>query len=146
MSILFNKTTNVIIQGITGNEGRYHTKLMLDYGTKIVAGITPNKAGQEVFGIPVFDTIKDAIATLRIQPETIATGVFVPANACFYAVKEAIEIGIKKIILITEGIPISDVLRIVSLAKKTMRYLSDPTRQELLQQKNVKLVCYQHIT
>lgn len=119
MGILVDKNTKVIVQGITGKEGRYHMALMLDYGTNIVARITPDKGGEKVCGVLVFNNFKEAFWSLELKTDDVATCVFVPAINCVTAVKEAIVSGIKLIILITEGIPLLDTLRIVSLAKRS---------------------------
>ncbi len=136
MSILINKNTKVIIQGITGKEGQYHAKLMLEYGTKIVAGVTPGKGGQSVLGVPVFNTVNEAIqntaGSTAIGGTNIAAGLFVPAKGCYEALKEAIDNGIKVVVLITEGIPLNDVLKLVSLAKRSGVTLIGPNTPGLL--------------
>ena len=115
MGILVNKNTRVLVQGITGREGSFHTKLMLEYGTKIVAGVTPGKGGTIVHGVPVYDTVKEAIReTGRID----ASIVFVPARFAPDAVYEAIDNGIKLIVVITEGIPVHEELKFVKYARE----------------------------
>ncbi|MEE9259717.1 MAG: succinate--CoA ligase subunit alpha [Candidatus Scalindua sediminis] len=108
MSILINKDTKVICQGITGNSGRFHTKHMLEYGTKILAGVTPGKGGSQVYGIPVFDSVKEAVEKTECDTSII----YVPAPFAADAIIEAVEAGIKLIICITEGIPTIDMLRV----------------------------------
>lgn len=108
MSILINKDTKVICQGITGNSGRFHTKHMLEYGTKILAGVTPGKGGSQVYGIPVFDSVKEAVEKTECDTSII----YVPAPFAADAIVEAVEAGIKLIICITEGIPTIDMLRV----------------------------------
>ena len=138
MSILVNKNTNVIIQGITGKEGQYHAKLMLDFGTKIVGGVTPGKGGQQVLGVPVFNSISELLSKIKITGK-IATGIFVPVNAALSAVKEAADNGIKTAVLIAEGIPLSDVLRINSIARKNNMTLIGPNTPGLLSSDGCKI-------
>ena len=138
MSILVNKNTNVIIQGITGKEGQYHAKLMLEFGTKIIGGVTPGKGGQEILGVPVFNSISELL--LKVKPSgEIATGIFVPVSACYSAVKEAAENNIKLAVLIAEGIPLSDVLRINSTARKYGMTLIGPNTPGLLSADGCKI-------
>ncbi|MFP3492079.1 MAG: succinate--CoA ligase subunit alpha [Vulcanisaeta sp.] len=115
MAILINENTKVIVQGITGREGSRHTQYMLQYGTKILAGVTPGKGGQNVQGVPVFDTVEEA---LRKFPDINTSIVFVPAQFAADSVYEAIDAGIKLIVIITEHIPIHDTLRFVNYAKR----------------------------
>jgi succinyl-CoA synthetase alpha subunit len=106
MSILINRDTRVLIQGITGNEGGFHTNLMMGYGTKIVAGVTPGKHGEKVHGVPVYDTVKQALENQEVD----ASGVFVPGGLAKNAVLEAIDGGIKTIVVVTEGVPLHDAM------------------------------------
>ncbi len=115
MGILVDKNTRVLVQGITGKEGSFHTKLMLEYGTRIVAGVTPGKGGTNVHGVPVYDTIKEAI---KESGEIDASIVFVPARFAPDAVYEAIDNGIKLIVVITEGIPVHEELKFVKYARE----------------------------
>ncbi len=112
--VLVDRNTEVLVQGITGREGSFHTKLMLEYGTRIVAGVTPGKGGLEVRGVPVYDTVYEA---LRDHPGIAASIVFVPARFAYDAVLEAIDNGLKIIVVITEGIPLHDELRMIRYAK-----------------------------
>jgi succinyl-CoA synthetase alpha subunit len=112
LSVIINDDTRVLVQGITGNEGRFHTASMLSYGTKIVAGVRAGKAGQEVEGVPVFDTVSDAVEQRGANTSII----FVPARSAKGAVLEAIEGGIKTIVVITEGIPQIDEIEFVARA------------------------------
>ncbi len=114
MTILVNENTKVVVQGITGNEGSFHTKLMLEYGTKIVAGVVPGKAGQEVHGVPVYDTIRDA----KREHDITASIIFVPAKFALDAAIEAIENDLNPVVVITEGIPTWDTAKFVALAKR----------------------------
>ena len=108
-----NRNTRVIVQGITGREGSFHTRLMLDYGTRIVAGVTPGKGGTYVHGVPVYDTVEDALR----EHEAEASVVFVPAQRAPDAVYEAVDAGIKLVVVITEHIPIVDSARMIKYAK-----------------------------
>ncbi len=120
MSILINKDTKVVCQGITGNSGRFHTKHMLEYGTKILAGVTPGKGGSQVYGIPVFDSVKEAVEKTECDTSII----YVPAPFAADAIIEAAEAGIKLVICITEGIPTIDMLRVKAyLDIKTARLI-----------------------
>ncbi len=114
MVVLVDENTRVIVQGITGREGSFHTKLMLDYGTKIVAGVTPGKGGQEVHGIPVYDTMEEAVAE---HPDANTSIIFVPARFAPDAVYEAIDSGMKIVVVITEHIPVHDTMMFVNYAK-----------------------------
>ncbi len=113
MAILIDRDTRVIVQGITGKEGSFHTKLMLDYGTKVVAGVTPGKGGREVHGVPVYDTVEEAVKNHGAD----ASIVFVPARFAPDAVYEAIDAGLKLVVVITEHIPVHDTMRFVNYAK-----------------------------
>ena len=111
--ILVDKNTRVLVQGITGREGSFHTKQMLDYGTKIVAGVTPGKGGQEVHGVPVYNSVKEALKEHQID----ASIIFVPAFAAADAALEAAHAGIPLVVLITEGIPTLDMVKAVKEIK-----------------------------
>ncbi len=113
MSILVDKDTRVCVQGITGRDGSFHTKGMLDYGTPVVAGVTPGKGGQEVHGVPVFNTVQEAVEATGAN--TSAT--YVPARFAPDAIYEAIDAGIKLIVAITEGVPTQEVLKIYNYLK-----------------------------
>jgi succinyl-CoA synthetase alpha subunit len=108
VSILVNKSTRVVVQGITGKEGSFHATQCKAYGTQVVAGVTPGKAGQEVEGIPVFNTVKDAVAKTQCDTSLI----FVPPPFAADAILEAADAGIKLVICITEGIPVNDMVRV----------------------------------
>jgi len=107
MSILINESTQVIVQGITGRDGRFHTEKMQEYGTNIVGGTSPGKGGTEVLGVPVFDTMYDAVN----QTEADTSIIFVPARFASDAIMEAADAGIKLIVCISEGIPTLDVIK-----------------------------------
>ncbi len=114
MTILVNSNTKVLVQGITGREGAFHTKAMKEYGTKIVAGVTPGKGGSTVEGVPVYDSVGEAV---RKHPEINASIIFVPARFAADAVYEAIDAGIELIVVITEGIPVHETMKFVKYAK-----------------------------
>ncbi|MCE4623193.1 MAG: succinate--CoA ligase subunit alpha [Caldisphaeraceae archaeon] len=114
MTILVDEKTRVIVQGITGNEGSFHTKRMLEYGTKIVAGVTPGKGGTKIFDIPVYDTVDEA---KREHPEADTSIIFVPARFATDAVYEAIDSGLKLVVVITEHIPIHDSIKFITYAR-----------------------------
>lgn len=113
MSILVNRETRVLVQGITGREGRFHTAQMAAYGTRVVAGVTPGRGGLEVEGIPVFNTVAEA----RRATGANASVVFVPPAFAADAVMEAAEAGIELIVCITEGIPVRDMVRAVAYVR-----------------------------
>ncbi|MCG2881488.1 MAG: succinate--CoA ligase subunit alpha [Acidilobus sp.] len=115
MGILVDENTRVIVQGITGKEGSFHTKLMLQYGTKIVAGVTPGKGGSTVEGVPVYDTMAEAV---KEHPEANTSIIFVPAKFASDAVYEAVDSGMKVIVVITEHIPVHDAMKFVNYAKR----------------------------
>ena len=106
MSVLINKDTKVICQGITGSQGSFHTQQAIEYGTKMVGGVTPGKGGTEHLGLPVFNTVKDAVAATGAT----ASVIYVPAPFCKDSILEAAFGGIKLIVCITEGIPTLDML------------------------------------
>ena len=106
MSILIGQKTRALVQGITGQEGRFHTRQMLEYGTRIVAGVTPGKGGQEVEGVPVFDTVSDAVDATGAN----ASILFVPPAFSADAILEAADAGLRLIVCLTEGIPVNDML------------------------------------
>ncbi|MBN1329589.1 MAG: succinate--CoA ligase subunit alpha [Candidatus Heimdallarchaeota archaeon] len=114
MKILVDKETKVLVQGITGTQGTFHTQAMLEFGTEVVAGVTPNRAGQKVNDIPVFNTIKDA----QEKHDIDASVIFVPAKYASGALNEAIDANIPLIVCITEHIPVWDAARAVNRAKE----------------------------
>ena len=114
MGIIIDENTRAIVQGITGTQGSFHTKLMLEYGTKIVAGVTPGKGGTSIHGVPVYDTVEEAKEKHQIN----ASIIFVPAPFAADAALEALENGIKTIVIITEHIPIKDCIEVINYAKQ----------------------------
>ena len=120
MSILVDKTTRLVVQGITGREGQFHTRRMIEYETNVVAGVTPGKGGGWVNGVPVFDTIKEAVAATGANTSIV----FVPARFAPDAMYEAADGDISLIVCITEGIPILDMLKVRAyLGQKGVRLL-----------------------
>jgi succinyl-CoA synthetase alpha subunit len=114
MSIVVNENSRVIVQGITGNEGRFHAASMAKYGTKVVAGVTPGKGGQEVDGVPVYNSVQEAVA----KHDANTSIMFVPARFAAAAVRESIEAGIATLVVITEGIAQRDAIEFVAMAEK----------------------------
>ncbi len=113
MSIIIDENTKVLVQGMTGREGTFHTRRMVEYGTKVVAGVTPGKGGQEVDGIPVFNTCAEAVERTGAN----ASMIIVPAFAAADAALEAIEAGCNVVVVITEGIPAQDMIEVWHRAK-----------------------------
>jgi len=113
VSILIHRETKVLVQGITGREGSFHARQCLDYGTKIVAGVTPGKEGKSVEGVPVYDTVERAMARHAID----ASMIMVPAPYAADSILEAVEAGVRLIVCITEGIPLLDMSDVVRFLK-----------------------------
>jgi succinyl-CoA synthetase alpha subunit len=113
LGIIIGKNTRAIVQGITGTQGSFHTELMLEYGTKIVAGVTPGKGGTQIQGIPVYDTVEEVIE----KHSANASIIFVPAPFAVDSALEALENGIETIVIITEHIPIKDAVNVMAYAK-----------------------------
>ena len=113
MSVLVNKNTKVITQGFTGQQGTFHSEQALDYGTKVVGGVTPGKGGTQHIGLPVFNTVQDAVDETGAD----ATMIFVPPPFAADAILEAADAGIRVIVAITEGIPVLDMLRVKNRLK-----------------------------
>ena len=107
MSILIDESTRVVVQGLTGREGQFHGQQMMDYGTRIVAGVTPGKGGQTVLGVPIFDTVKEAVEKTGANTSCI----FVPSMGAADGACEAADAGVKLVVLITEHIPVLDMVR-----------------------------------
>lgn len=108
MSILVGKHTRLIVQGITGREGEFHTKQMIEYGTQVVGGVTPGKGGEWAAGVPVFDSVKEAVDATDAN----ATVIYVPARGAPDAMLEAADAGLKLIVCITEGVPVLEMIRV----------------------------------
>jgi len=111
MSVLVNKDTKVICQGFTGNQGTFHSRQALDYGTRMVGGVTPGKGGQTHLGLPVFDTVRDAVEETGAE----ASVIYVPPAFAADAILEAADAGIRVIVAITEGIPVQDMIMVKSV-------------------------------
>lgn len=123
MSVLVNKDTKVICQGFTGSQGTFHSEQALEYGTQLVGGVTPGKGGSEHLGLPVFNTVADAVAETGAD----ATVIFVPPPFAADAILEASDAGIEVIVAITEGIPVQDMIRVKAvLADKPDTWLIGP--------------------
>ncbi len=114
MSILVDKKTKVVVQGITGNEGLFHTRQMVEYGTKVVAGMTPGKGGQKIDGIPVFNTVMEAVKKTGAN----ASAIFVPPAFAADAILEAADAGVSIIVCLTEGIPTLDMMTVKKVLKE----------------------------
>ncbi|EKP95851.1 succinate--CoA ligase subunit alpha [Thermaerobacter subterraneus] len=113
MAILIDERTRVVVQGITGHQGSFHTGQMIEYGTRVVAGVSPGKEGQEVKGVPVYDTVEAAVE----KHGATASVIFVPAPFTKDAVLEALEAGIKLVVVITEHVPLHDAMEIMARAR-----------------------------
>ena len=122
MSILIDKTTRVICQGITGKAGTFHTEGCLQYGTNVVGGVTPGKAGESVAGVPVFDTVSEAVE----ETGASASMIFVPAAFTADAILEAIDAGIQTVVAITEGVPVLDMVRVYDVVRQSESVLVGP--------------------
>jgi succinyl-CoA synthetase alpha subunit len=135
MGIIVNGKTRAIVQGITGAQGSFHTKLILEYGTKIVAGVTPGKGGAWVHGVPVYDTVEEAMA--KHSPN--ASIVFVPAPSAADAVLEAVDGGIRTVVVITEHIPISDSVELMVHAADAGATVIGPNTPGIITPRECKL-------
>jgi succinyl-CoA synthetase alpha subunit len=122
MSILINKDTRVLCQGITGRVGEFHTKGCLEYGTQVVAGCTPGKGGETVEGVPVFDTVEQAVNETGAN----ATMIFVPPAFTADAILEAVDAGIGVVVAITEGVPVLDMVNVYDVVKDSESVLIGP--------------------
>jgi succinyl-CoA synthetase alpha subunit len=122
MSILVDEKTRVVVQGITGREGTFHTKQMLNYGTAVVAGVTPGKGGKQIDGVPVFNTVYEAVE----KESANVSCIFVPPPSAGDAIMEAASAGLSVIVCITEGIPILDMVNVASFLKEKNSVLIGP--------------------
>ena len=122
MSILIDQNSKVIVQGITGRDGSFHTQRMIEYGTNIVAGVTPGKGGQKIFDVPVFDSVAEA----KEKTHGNVAVIYVPARFAKDAILEDVEAGIPLIICITEGIPVLDMIEVLAKIKNTSIRLIGP--------------------
>lgn len=114
MSVLINKQTRVLVQGFTGQQGSFHTEQAIDYGTRVVGGVTPGKGGSEHLGLPVFDSVAEAVGATAAD----ASVIFVPPPFAADSILEAIDGGIRIIVAITEGIPVQDMLRVKNVLQQ----------------------------
>ena len=137
MSILVNKDTKVICQGFTGHHGTFHSEQSLRYGTRLVGGVTPKKGGQKHLGLPVFNTVDDAIKETNAN----ATMIYVPAKFAALAIIEAIESNIELIVCIPEGIPVLDMVKVKNELKKSKSRLIGPNCPGI-----ITPVSYTHLT
>lgn len=135
MGVIIDQNTQAIVQGITGTQGSFHTRLMLEYGTKIVAGVTPGKGGIQIHNVPVYDTVE---AALERHPAN-ASIIFVPAAFGKEAVLEALENGIKTLVIITEHIPIKDAVEIMAYAKQADATIIGPNTPGIITPQQCKL-------
>jgi succinyl-CoA synthetase alpha subunit len=122
MSILVDEKTTVVVQGITGNEGMFHTRQMVEYGTKVVAGVTPGKGGQKTDGVPVFNTVSEAVK----KTGATASAIFVPPAFAADAILEAADAGIPLIVCLTEGIPTLEMVTVRRYLKEKGAHLIGP--------------------
>jgi succinyl-CoA synthetase alpha subunit len=122
VSILIDNNTRVVVQGITGGEGSFHTRQMVEYGSKVVAGVTPGKGGQNVDGIPVFNRVEDAV----VKEGANASCIFVPAPFAADAIVEAVDAGVDLVVCITEGIPVLEMVKVRSYLKGKKTRLIGP--------------------
>jgi succinyl-CoA synthetase alpha subunit len=122
LGIIIDENTHAIVQGITGTQGSFHTKLMLEYGTKIVAGTSPGKGGNQIHGVPIYDTVEEA----QEKHSANASIIFVPAPFAADAALEALENGISTLVIITEHIPIKDAVDLMRCAKQANATIIGP--------------------
>ena len=130
-----SENSKVVVQGITGTQGMFHTKLMVEYGTNIVAGVTPGKGGQEVYGIPVFNEMKE----VRKETGADTSIIFVPARFTLAAAMESLNAGITMTVIITENVPVFDMIKLVEKAKEKGLNLIGPNCPGMLIPDKIKL-------
>ncbi len=135
MPILVGKETRALVQGITGSQGTYHAQLMVQYGTKIVAGVTPGKGGTSVQGVPVFDTVEEAKRRLEVD----ASIIFVPAPFAKDAALEAIASDLNPVVIITEGIPVKDEIQLMEIARRKNTTVIGPNTPGIITPAECKL-------
>ena len=140
MGILIDQNTVAMVQGITGKQGSFHTKLMLEYGTQIAVGVTPGKGGNEVHGVPVCETVREALG--EYSPN--ASIIFVPAEFAANAAKDAIEGGIKTIIIVTEGVPIKDSIQLLAQGRQAGARIIGPNTPGIITPGRCKLGIMPH--
>ena len=135
MAIIINKNTKVICQGFTGAQGTYHSQQSLEYGTKLVGGVTPGKGGTKHLNLPVYDTVKEAVDKTNAE----ATVIYVPAKFATQAINEALDAKLKIIVCITEGIPVLDMVEIKKKIKKQNTYFIGPNCPGLVTAEECKI-------
>ncbi len=135
MSILVDEKTRVIVQGITGRDGSFHTKQMIEYGTKIVAGVTPGKGGQKAEGVPVFNSVKEAVA----ETDANASVIYVPPAFAADALLEAVDSGVELVVCITEGLPVNNMLKVFNYLKTKKTRLIGPNCPGIISPGKTKL-------
>ena len=135
MSIIVNKDSKVLVQGFTGNEGTFHSEQMIEYGTNIVAGVTPGKGGMTHLDIPVFNSVSEAVNQLEINTSII----FVPPMFAADAIMEAVQSNIKTIVVITEGIPTSDMIKVKAYIKDKSVVLIGPNCPGIITPEEAKI-------
>ena len=135
MSIFVNNDSRVVVQGITGKEGQFHARQCIDYGTRVVAGVTPGKAGQKMDDVPVFNTVRTAVAETGANCSLI----FVPPPFAADAIMEAIDAGIDVIVAITEGIPTLDMMRVINYLEGKPSRLIGPNCPGIITPGEVKI-------
>jgi succinyl-CoA synthetase alpha subunit len=135
VGIVVDSGTRAIVQGITGTQGTFHTKLMLEYGTRIVAGVSPGKGGTSVYGVPVYDTVQEA----QKNHAANASIVFVPEPFAVDAALEAVEGGIKTVVVITEHVPVRDAVELMSFAERMKARIVGPNTPGVIKPGTCKL-------
>ena len=130
-----NENSKVVVQGITGSQGKFHTRLMLDYGTNIVAGVTPKKEGQTIHGVPVFNSVGRAVEESGCDTSII----FVPARFTFDAAKESLIAGIKMTCIITENVPVFDMIQLIEIAHERNLHINGPNCPGMMIPDKIKL-------
>lgn len=140
MCILIDRDTRVIIQGITGTVGSFQAKIMLDYGTKVVAGVTPGKGGQEIYGVPVYDFYEDAV---KENGGDVAIS-FVPGQYAADAALESIEAGVRLVVLMAEGIPLFEIMKVMNRATEKGTWVIGPDTAGLISPGRCKVGVHPH--
>ncbi len=135
MSILVDEKTKVIVQGITGRDGSFHTKQMIEYGTQVVAGVTPGKGGQVAEGVPVFNSVKEAVAETGAD----ASVIYVPPAFAADALLEAVDSGVELVVCITEGLPVNNMLKVFNYLKTKKTRLIGPNCPGIISPGKTKL-------
>jgi succinyl-CoA synthetase alpha subunit len=140
LAILIDRDTKALVQGITGKIGSYQTQLMVEYGTNVVAGVTPGKGGQALTGVPIFDTVAQAVDETR--PEVSIC--FVPGPYAYDAVMESVECGLKLVVAVAESVPLADAVKMISLASRKETFVLGPDTSGLISPGKSKLGVQPH--